>query len=245
MKTAIVTGASGKIGGAIAKLLSINGFSVFGQYNENKNGIDIINNELESLGVKERVYPVKFDMASESQIKSAFLEIEKKTSKIDVLVNCAGEGLYKLANQTTLKEWNDLFSINVGGAHQLTSLALDKMISNKSGKIVFISSIWGNVGASMEAAYSASKAALIGYTKALAKEVGPSGITVNCVCPGVIDTPMNARFTKEEMDELIYSTPIGRIGEPSDVAKLTAFLVSGDADFITGQIITVDGGLTL
>ena len=245
MKTAIVTGASGKIGGAIAKLLSINGFLVFGQYNENKNGIDDINCELENLGVVNRVYPIKFDMSSEEQIRSAFSEIESKTSHVDALVNCAGVGLYKLANQTSLKEWNDIFSVNVGGAHLLTSLTLDKMIEEKSGKIVFISSIWGAVGASMEAAYSASKAALIGYTKALAKEVGPSGITVNCVCPGVIDTPMNARFSKEEIDELIYATPIGRIGTPEDVAKLTAFLVGSDADFITGQIITVDGGLTL
>jgi len=245
LKTAIVTGASGKIGGAIAKLLSINGFLVFGQYNSNKSGIDIINEELQTLKVKQCVYPIKFDLSDEDQIKTAFSEIERKVSHVDVLINCAGVGLYKLANQTSLKEWNELFSVNVGGAHLLTKLTLDKMIGEKSGKIVFISSIWGAVGASMETAYSASKSALIGYAKALAKEVGPSGITVNCVCPGVIDTPMNARFSKEEMDALIYETPIGRIGTPEDVAKLTAFLVSADADFITGQIITVDGGLTL
>ena len=119
------------------------------------------------------------------------------------------------------------------------------MVSQKSGNIINISSIWGNVGASMEVAYSASKSAIIGYTKALAKEVAPSGIRVNCVCPGVIDTKMNARFSAEEMATLIEETPLGRIGTGEDVASAVSFLASEDASFITGQILTVDGGFTL
>ena len=119
------------------------------------------------------------------------------------------------------------------------------MIDRKSGKIVNVSSIWGKDGASMESCYSASKSALIGFTKALAKEVGPSGINVNCVCPGVIDTKMNARFSKEEMQDLINETPLLRLGKASEIAELIYFLSSEKANFITGQIITADGGFTL
>ena len=131
------------------------------------------------------------------------------------------------------------------GAYLLTNGMLKGMIDKKYGKIINVSSIWGNVGASMEVAYSASKAALIGYTKALAKELAPSKITVNCVCPGVIDTPINARFSIKEMQALKEETPIGRIGKAEEVAELIYFLSIEKSDFITGQIITCDGGFTL
>ena len=239
MKTAIVTGASGMIGGAIAKKLAEDGYLVFAHYNNNIQSVEALSESFPSI------IPVQFNLKNSSEIEKAFLEIKRKAKSIDVLVNCAGVGLYKLSNQTTEKEFNDLFSINVTGCHIVTKLVLDGMIEKKSGRIINVSSIWGNVGASMEVAYSASKAALIGYTKALAKEVGYSGINVNCICPGVIDTPMNSRFTKEEMDELVDQTPIGRLGTGDDVAHLAAFLASDKADFITGQIITVDGGFTL
>ncbi len=231
-----MTGASGVIGGAIAEKLANDGYIVYAQYNNNPISSQIVSK------YNGQIIPVKFDIKSAEQIKSAVYGIKRG---ISVLVNCAGVGLYKLANQTSEKEWSDLFSVNVTGAHILTSLILDGMIEKKVGKIINVSSIWGNVGASMEVAYSASKAALIGYTKALAKEVGYSGINVNCVCPGVIDTPMNARFSKEEMCELIEQTPMGRVGTGKDVAELVSFLASEKADFITGQIITVDGGFTL
>lgn len=236
LKRAIVTGASGVIGGAIAEKLAKDGYIVYAQYNNNPISSKLVD------GYDGKIIPIKFDLKSAEQIKSAICGVK---DQINVLVNCAGVGLYKLANQTTEKEWNDLFEVNITGAHILTSLVLDGMIEKKSGKIINVSSIWGNVGASMEVAYSASKSALIGYTKALAKEVGYSGINVNCVCPGVIDTPMNARFSKEEMDALINETPMGRIGKGEDVAELVSFLVSDKADFITGQIITIDGGFTL
>ena len=238
MKTAIVTGASGIIGSAIVKKLVADGFNVYAHYNHNLENVDRLSKEYGN------VTSVKFDLSKSEEIAAAYEKYFAK-SKIDVLVNCAGVGLYKLATQTSEKEWQDLFSVNVTGAHYLTSLVLNGMIERKSGKIINVSSIWGNVGAAMEVAYSASKAAIIGYTKALAKEVGYSGINVNCVCPGVIDTPMNARFTKDEIKELIDSTPMGRIGTGEDVAELVGFLSGEKSDFITGQIITVDGGFAL
>ena len=243
LKTAIVTGASGGIGGAIALKLAEQGYLVFAQYNKNIQAVETLKEKAKAC-VGE-VIPVHFDLTDGMQIEKAYREIVSKSNRINALVNCAGVGLYKLSQQTSEKDWNDLFSINVTGAHLLTSLVLEGMIECKSGKIVNVSSIWGNVGASMEVAYSASKSALIGYTKALAKEVGYSGINVNCVCPGVIDTPMNSRFTKEEIDELIASTPVGRLGKGEDVAEIVEFLLSERADFITGQVITIDGGFTL
>ena len=240
MKTAIVTGASGGIGSAIVKRLCKDGYFVFAHYNGNENAINELIKEF-----PESVYKIKFDLKSESEIKNSVKNALSQKKRIDLLVNCAGVDLYKLSNETSKEEWESLFGVNVTGAHVVTSAVLNYMISQKSGKIVNISSIWGNVGASMEVCYSASKSAIIGYTKALAKEVAPSGITVNCICPGVIDTAMNGRFSKEEMDSLIDCTPLARIGLPEDVAGTVAFLASDDADFITGQVITVDGGFTL
>jgi 3-oxoacyl-[acyl-carrier protein] reductase len=240
-KTAIVTGASGGIGLAIVERLSKEGYVVYAQYNKNKEMIE----ELSSKNSAMKVYPVCFDLTNASSIDKCVNEIKKQTKKIDLLVNCAGIGLYKLAQDTTIDEWNNLFNVNVSGAHYLTAKVVDLMVSNKSGNIVNISSIWGSVGASMEVAYSASKSALIGYTKALAKEVAPSGIRVNCVCPGVIDTKMNSRFSKEEIQELIEQTPLGRLGSGEDVANAVCFLASDESSFITGQVVTVDGGFTL
>ena len=245
MKKAIVTGASGGIGGQIAIDLARAGYFVFAQYNKNKSGVDKIISDLEKEGVSGTVCALEINLSDLDSITRGINKVNSSFSSIDLIVNCAGVGLYKLASETTEKEWSDLFSVNVSGMHILTSKLLGGMISNKSGKIINISSVWGNVGASMEVAYSASKSAIIGYTKALAKEVAPSNITVNCVCPGVIDTAMNSRFSKEEMDELVNSTPLNRLGCATDVSNLVLFLASDKADFITGQIITVDGGFTL
>lgn len=245
MKTAIVTGASGGIGGAIVERLCADGYTVFAQYNNSEDKINALIDRVSKNGGVGTVKKIKFDLSCAEEIKNATKTILTTFSHIDLLVNCAGVGLYKLASQTTEQEWKKIFSINIDGAHVLTSLVTDCMVSAKSGKIINVSSIWGNVGACMEVAYSASKSAMIGYTKALAKELAPSGITVNCVCPGVIDTPMNSRFSKAEIEELVNATPVGRLGKPNDVASLVKFLASPDADFITGQIITVDGGFTL
>lgn len=240
MKTAIVTGASGGIGYEIVRRLCKDGYFVFAHYNGNESAIDKLIKEFPNS-----VFKVKFNLKDENDVKRGVEIITAEKSRVDLLVNCAGVDLYKLSNQTTKTEWEDLFSVNVTGTHLVTSKVLDLFISQKSGKIINISSIWGVVGASMEVCYSASKSAILGYTKALAKEVAPCGITVNCICPGVIDTAMNKRFNQDEMNELIDATPLCRIGDPKDVAGTVAFFASSDADFITGQVLTVDGGFSL
>lgn len=245
MKTALITGASGGIGGAIVKKFIQNGYFVFGQYNTNEKGIDVLAKEIANFGKADYFCPVKFDITKTEQIDSAVSSILKSFRHVDVLVNNAGAGLYKMVTETTTLEWDSLFNVNVKGVYYLTNKILPRMIEKKAGKIINVSSIWGNSGASMEVGYSASKSALIGYTKALAKELAPSNINVNCVCPGVIDTAMNSRFTKCEIEQLIEETPLARLGQPSDVAGLIYFLATEEANFITGQNITIDGGFTL
>ena len=245
MKTAIVTGASGGIGIAVAKKLVENGFFVFAQYNKNQGALIKLKEQLKEQNLSDCLFAIKFDLTDLNQISLAVNDMLKSFNHIDVLVNCAGVGLYKLITETTEEEWDKIFDVNVKGTQALTKRILPYMIDRKSGKIINVSSVWGQVGASMEVAYSASKSALIGYTKAMAKEVGPSGINVNCICPGVIDTAMNARFNSEEIKELENSTPLGRIGKPEEVAELVCFLSSNSSDFITGQVITIDGGFSL
>ncbi len=245
MKVALITGASSGIGRETARLFAKNGYLVFAHYNKNIEGVNSLIKELEKENISSALFGAQADFNDTDSIKNMFSQIEKSVKHIDVLVNNAGLGLYKLITETTESEWDKLFNINIKASYYLTNLVLPKMIEWKKGKIINISSIWGVNGASMEVAYSASKSAVIGYTKALAKEVSPSGITVNCVCPGVIDTAMNARFTNEEMQELKNLTPVGRLGNPEEIAELIYFLASDKADFITGQIITADGGFTL
>ncbi len=245
MKIALITGASSGIGRETARLFALNGYTVFAHYNSNKAGVDSLVAEIESQGISGSVFGVQADFNDMSSVDNMIKEIYKSFKHIDVLVNNAGAGLYKLVTDTTLDEWERLFNINVKSAFLLTNLALKQMITRQAGRIINVSSIWGVNGASMEVAYSASKSALVGYTKALAKEVAPSGITVNCVCPGVINTAMNSRFSASEMKELVDATPLSRLGEPKDVAELILYLASDKASFITGQIITCDGGFTL
>ena len=245
MKKVIVTGASSGIGKATAKKFIENGYFVIGQYNKNIDGIERLKSSLKEKGLDGNFYAEKADFKNSEEITAFIKSVNSKFNHVDAIVNNAGAGLYKLITETTEKEWDDLFSINVKSAYMITNGFLKGMISNQCGKIVNVSSMWGNVGASMEVCYSASKSALIGYTKALAKELAPSGINVNCVCPGVIDTPMNASFSKADMDALKEETPLGRIGTPEDVAALAYFLASNDASFITGQIIGVDGGFAV
>lgn len=244
MKVAILTGASGGIGKAVAIRLIKDGYFVIAQYNTDKDGIESIKHRLND-SEKNYLYAIKADLSSTKNIDEMMDSVLKSFPHVDVLINNAGVGLYKLIDQTSENEWDRLFDINVKSAYYITNKVLGGMIDKKYGKIVNVSSMWGMVGASMEVAYSASKAALIGYTKALAKELAPSGINVNCVCPGVIDTPMNARFSKQDMLELAEQTPLGRIGKPEDVAELISFLCSEKSDFITGQVVACDGGFSL
>ncbi|MBQ8522816.1 MAG: SDR family oxidoreductase, partial [Clostridia bacterium] len=169
----------------------------------------------------------------------------KEFGRIDVLVNNAGVALSKLFQLTTTDEVARVFGVNTFGVINCSKAVVPSMVSEKSGKIINISSIWGKVGASMETIYSASKGAVIAFTMALAKELAPSNISVNCVCPGVIETDMLLEYTEEDKKELKNQTPLNRLGTPQDVANAVYFLASDNATFITGQVITVDGGFAL
>ncbi|MBE6949382.1 MAG: SDR family oxidoreductase [Ruminococcaceae bacterium] len=234
MKTALVTGGSRGIGAACVRALRRDGYDVIINYN---------NSEKAALAMAQELgcRAVKCDVSDHGQVQEMFETI----GKVDVLVCCAGISLSGLFTDVTPEDWRRIFAVNVDGAYNCIKTALPHMIHEKAGSIVTISSIWGMTGASCEAAYSASKAALIGLTKALAKELGPSGITVNCVAPGVIDTDMNKCYSASDMAALAEETPLGVIGKPEDVAETVAFLVSDKARFITGQVISPNGGFLI
>lgn len=240
MKTALITGASGAIGGEAVEKFIENGYFVIGGFNKNAEKIKSLETRF-----KDRFFGIKADLKDEKEVRALYDFAEKNFGHVDALILNAGAGLYKLFTETEPAEWDEVFCVNVRSGYLLAKLCLPEMIRRKYGRIVFVSSMWGKVGASMETAYSASKAALIGLTRALAKEVSPSGVTVNCVCPGVIKSAMNARFSEKEMEELASNTPVGRIGEPKDVAELIYYLSCEKAGFITGQDFSVDGGFGL
>ncbi len=185
---------------------------------------------------------VKADISDEESVER-MAELVRKYGKVSVIVNNAGISQIKLFSDITAADWDRMFDVNVRGMFLVTKAFLPDMIHEKYGKIINISSMWGVRGGSCEVHYSAAKAAVIGFTKALAKEVGPSGINVNCIAPGVIDTDMNSELDEQAMAELCADTPAGRIGTPYDIAKTAVFLASDDASFITGQTICADGGI--
>ena len=242
MKTAVITGSSQGIGRQIALEFAKNNYAVVVNYNKSKNEALELIEKIKKLGSTSIAVQADVSKFQEAQ-KLIDLSLNE-FGKIDVLVNNAGISLQKIFQDVSEAEWKNLFAVNVGSVFNCCSCVLKDMISRKSGKIINISSIWGMVGASMEVHYSASKAAVIGFTKALAKELGPSGINVNCVSPGVIDTKMN-NFDQETLAELKNETPLGKIGTALDIAKTVLFLVSSGADFITGQVISPNGGFVI
>ena len=242
MKVALITGASGGIGKATCEKFIQNGYFTIGMYNANHQAINDFKDELKAKDLDGYFFGVSVDFSRPSSLKDAFKVIENSFKHIDVLVNNAGVELYKLITDTTEEEWDRVFNVNMKSAYMLTNFCLKSMIERKEGKIVNVSSIWGLAGGSCEVAYSASKSALIGYTKALAKELAPSNVNVNCVCPGVIDTKMNARLSEEELLAIKSEIPKGRLGKSEEVAETIYFLSSDKADYITGQVITIDGG---
>ena len=188
---------------------------------------------------------VQCDVASRASCELAFRAAEQALGRVDVLVSNAGIAQQKLFTDITPEEWQHMLDVNLTGAFHLCQLALPGMIRRKAGRILTVSSMWGQTGGSCEVHYSAAKAGLIGLTKALAKEEGPSGITVNCVAPGVIETDMMAAFTAEDKAALAEETPVGRLGTADEVAKLLVFLAGEDAGYITGQVFGVNGGLVI
>lgn len=245
MKVALITGASGGIGKELVKKFVSQEYFTIGLYNTDKKSIDDLLEEIKKEGNDGYFFPISADLNSRDQVDLAVQTIKSNFNHIDVLVNNAGVSLYKLFTDTSDEDFDRIFNINVKSAFTLAKAFLPTMIERKKGSIIFVSSVWGDVGASMESIYSASKASLIGLTKALAKELAPSSIRVNCVLPGVIDTKMNAIFSEEDKAEIIKEIPLSRMGSAKEIAELIYFLSSEKADYITGQIIKADGGYTL
>lgn len=236
MKTALVTGGSRGIGAAVCRRLAEDGFRVVVHFNRSREKAEALARELtEKTGLPHLALPA--ELAERAQVEELF----RLAGPVDVLVNNAGIAQQKLFTDITEDDWRRMFAVDVDGVFRCCQCALPHMIHEKSGCIINIASIWGEIGASCEVHYSAAKAAVIGLTKALAKELGPSHIRVNCVSPGVIDTEMNAMFDKETMRDLCESTPLGRIGSPEDIAAAVSFLASDAASFITGQTLSVNG----
>lgn len=239
-KTVLVTGSSRGIGAAMAEAFAEKGYNVVLNYRESeKEALKL----LEKIRGKTSAIAVKCDVLDFAQVLKMKEYTVKAFGRADVLINNAGVALNKLITDTGEDEWDKLFGVNVKGAFNCVRAFMPCMLERKSGTVINISSVWGVKGAAMEAAYSASKAALIGFTKALAKEAGPSGVRVNCIAPGVIDTDMNRGLSEEDCSALIKETPLCRIGTAEDVAKAAVFLA--EAEFITGQVLGVDGGFAL
>ncbi len=241
MKNCIITGASGDIGREIAKKMYSVGYNTILLYHNNEKGIKKLENELKN----DKLTIYKCDLTNIKSIKAVVNDIEAKFHTIDCLINNAGVSLFKQIQDTSSTDYDLIFDTNVKGTIFLIKHISKLMIHQKYGRIINISSMWGSVGASMESLYSASKGAINTLTKSLAKELGPSNITVNAVSPGLIDTKMNKKLSIEAKQEIIQDTPLMRIGEPKDVANLVEFLASENANFITGQIINVDGGYSI
>lgn len=225
MKKVLVTGASGAIGSKIAEYFRDMGYIVYAGYFKNKPQIKGVNS-------------IYIDVTDKNSVNKAIDEI----GTIDVLVNNSGISQQKFFLDIEEEDWDRMFSVNIKGIYNVTRAVLPKMIAKKSGRIINISSIWGEIGGSMEVHYSATKAAVIGFTKALAKEMSLSGITVNCVSPGMISSPMNQHLSSQDIEEIEGEIPLGRQGTPDEVAKGVYFFASDMADYITGQILSISGG---
>ena len=244
-KTAIVTGGSRGIGRAAVIALFDRGWNVVINYKNSREKAESLALELNSRDVPQRAIAVQADVADPAQVEVLFAAADEQFGRLDLLVNNAGIAQQKLFTDITAEDWRSMVGVNLDSVFYCSQQALKRMIWNHSGKIINISSMWGQVGASCEVHYSAVKAAVIGMTKALAKEVGPSNITVNCICPGVINTEMNGNLTEDIIEELKEETPLCAIGTPEDVAAAVVFLAEDSANFITGQVLGVNGGLVI
>ena len=238
-KVAFISGGSRGIGAAAAKLFCQNGyFSVIG-YNQNQAAALALVQQLQQQGLQAAA--VQCDVRDEQQVQSAIAFAEAQ-GELAVVVNSAGVSHFAQIQDESAAEMDEVFAVNTRGTMLVCREAARGMIARHAGSMINISSMWGVVGASCEAVYSASKAAIIGFTKALAKELAASGITVNCIAPGVIDTDMNRQLGEQLLAELAADTPLGRIGRAEEVAQAALFLASDRASFITGAVLPVTGG---
>ena len=232
MANVVITGGSRGIGAAAVKLFAAKGHRVYFLYEKNHEAAQAVSADTGATAIC-------CDVADGKAVKAAFAQIPS----VDVLICNAGVMWFGLMSMMDEDAWDRIFNVNVKGIYNCVNAAMPSFLEKHAGSVVTVSSMWGQVGASCEAAYSATKGAIIALTKALAKELGPSGIRVNCVAPGVILTDMCASVDPEVLSEMAEETPVGRNGKPEDVAKAFAYLA--DADFITGQVIPVNGGYVI
>lgn len=237
-KVVLITGASMGIGKAIAKLMAESGFRVIANYNKSENAAKELQRSLCSEGYNIDIY--KADVSKREQVKEMVKFIINKYGKIDVLVNNAGIDQEKMFQDISDEDWNNIIDVDLYSVFCVTQEVVDNMIYNKNGTIINISSCYGVNGGSFAVAYSAAKAGVIGLTKSLAKELGPSNIKVNAIAPGCINTDMNSHLSKEEFEQIIEETPLGRLGEGIDIARCVRWLA--EDEFTTGQVISIDGG---
>ena len=238
-KTVIVTGGSRGIGAGIVQFLAEkNKYNIVLNYNKSEDCAKKIKEELNSKKINIEIF--KADVSKREEVKKLIEFTLNKFNNIDVLINNAGISQTKLFTDITDADWNNMIQTNLNSAFYCSQEVLSNMIHNKQGCIINISSIWGVEGGSCEVHYSTAKAGIIGLTKALAKEVGPSNIRVNCIAPGMIDTDMNKEYSKEDVQEIINETPLGKIGRPIDIARCTYWLI--EDEFTTGQVISINGG---
>lgn len=242
-KAALITGGSRGIGAACARLFARQGYGVGIVCRKAKDRAEALAEELAALGVPVKVYVC--DVAQREQVQAMTAAFLREFGRIDVLVCNAGIARQELFTDITEAGWREVMGVDLDGVFYCAQAVLPDMLHRKAGKIITLSSMWGQVGASCEVAYSTAKAGVIGLTKALAKELGPSGITVNCVAPGVIDTEMNGNLPQDIKDELAEETPLERLGTPEDVAQAVWFLASSAGDFFTGQVLAPNGGLII
>ena len=238
-RTVLISGGDRGIGAAAARAFYAAGYRVAVFYHTNAEAAAALQKELPG------VLAVQCDVASRASCELAFRAAEQALGRVDVLVSNAGIAQQKLFTDITPEEWQRMLDVNLTGAFNLCQLALPGMIRRKVGRILTVSSMWGQTGGSCEVAYSAAKAGLIGLGKALAKEEGPSGITVNVIAPGVINTDMMAGFTAEDRAALAEETPVERLGEPDEIARTMVFLADEASGYITGQVLGVNGGLVI
>ena len=239
-----ITGGSRGIGAAVARAFAFKSWNIAFCYHQSEEQALALRDELSARGL--RVCAIRADLSDPAQAKYFVEEAVKQVGLPDALVCSAGIALpQNVLTSVTDEEWRRLFAVNVDGTFYTVRAAIPYFLQRRKGAIVTLSSMWGQVGGSCEVAYSATKGAVIAFTKALAKELGPSNIRVNCVAPGVIDTEMNAHLSQEDMDTLAQETPLGRIGTPYEVARCVRWLCADGSEFITGQVIAPNGGLVI
>lgn len=240
-KTVLVTGASRGIGAQTALYFARHGYDVAVHYNKSREQAQAVRDEIMALGARAELFCA--DVSDSAQVNAMAESAVQAFGQIDALINNAGTAQQKLLTDVTDADWQEMVGVNLTGVFNCCRAVLAHMVRRHCGAVVNISSMWGVTGASCEAHYSAAKGGVIALTKALAKEVGPSGVRVNCVCPGVIMTEMNSHLSFETLEALKEETPLCRLGTPLDVAKAVYFLSDGElSPFITGQILGVDGG---